>query len=432
MRETKKALMLAVCLSCGMVVTGLAADDSTPVNPSASAPAMTFMDSKRSIFIGKDQGYTNKGWTSNILAIGYGGYGSQDKLAADTVILGNASGGNARGATVVGQRAGTTGENSTIIGSNASASMYSTKTTGAVAVGSYSKAYATESQALGYFSEVDAKNDRGVALGARSKSTVQAGEKGYLIKDSDGNAAAWVSKMGAVAVGSKDYGNRQITNVAAGTRDDDAVNVAQLKRVREDATYTGGVGTTVTDDHAVNVNVGEGLHVEDNALVADVKTRDIDAIKQSISSSSGAIQHIDTDIKRIDSNINRLDTNINRVGAMSAALAGLHPVISDDGTKWNVAIAGGAYKGEKAMALGAFFTPNKTAQFSVGSTVGQNSTMFNVGASFKVGPAGEKVNSLDNGAIRALTQEVESLKAQHEADADRIAVLEAKVNALAK
>ena len=132
--------------------------------------------------------------------------------------------------------------------------------------------------------------------------------------------------MGAVAVGSKDYGNRQITNVAAGTRDDDAVNVAQLKRVREDATYTGGVGTTVTDDHAVNVNVGEGLHVEDNALVADVKTRDIDAIKQSISSSSGAIQHIDTDIKRIDSNINRLDTNINRVGAMSAALAGLHPV----------------------------------------------------------------------------------------------------------
>ena len=53
MRETKKALMLAVCLSCGMVATGLAADDSTPVNPSASAPAMTFMDSYHIIFIGK-------------------------------------------------------------------------------------------------------------------------------------------------------------------------------------------------------------------------------------------------------------------------------------------------------------------------------------------------------------------------------------------
>ena len=310
--------------------------------------------------------------------------------------------------------------------------MYTTKTTGAVALGSYSKAFGTESEALGYFSEVDAKNERGVALGARSKSIVQAGEKGYLIKDSDGNAPAWVSKMGAVAVGSKDYGNRQITNVAAGTRDDDAANVAQLKRIQEYATYTGGVGTTVTDEHAVNVNVGDGLHVENNALVADVKTTDIDAIKQSISSSSGAIQHIDSNIQRIDSNINRLDTNINRVGAMSAALSGLHPILSDDGTKWNVAVAGGSYKGEKAMALGAFYTPNKTTQFSVGSTVGQDSTMFNVGASFKVGSASESVKPQDSSELRALAKEVETLKAEHEADVNRIAALEAKVNALSK
>ena len=431
MRVIKKSLVLAVCLGCGMVATGFAAD-STPVNPSTSAPAMTFVDSKRAIFIGKDQGYTNKGWVGEVLAIGYGGFGKQDSLAGETVILGNASGCNARGATVVGQRAGTNGENSTVIGSNASASMYTTKTTGAVALGSYSKAFATESEALGYFSEVDAKNERGVALGARSKSTVQAGEKGYLIKDSDGNAPAWVSKMGAIAIGSKDYGNRQITNVAAGTRDDDAANVAQLKRIQEYATYTGGVGTTVTDEHAVNVNVGDGLHVENNALVADVKTTDIDAIKQSISSSSGAIQHIDSNIQRIDSNINRLDTNINRVGAMSAALSGLHPVLSDDGTKWNVAVAGGSYKGEKAMALGAFYTPNKTTQFSVGSTVGQDSTMFNVGASFKVGSASESVKPQDSSELRALAKEVETLKAEHEADVNRIAALEAKVNALSK
>ena len=95
-------------------------------------------------------------------------------------------------------------------------------------------------------------------------------------------------------------------------------------------------------------------------MVADVKTTDIDAIKQSISSSSGAIQHIDSNIQRIDSNINRLDTQLLIViGAMSAALSGLHPILSDDGTKWNVAVAGGSYKGEKAMALGAFYTPNK-------------------------------------------------------------------------
>ena len=40
---------------------------------------------------------------------------------------------------------------------------------------------------------------------------------------------------------------------------DDVRQVAQLKRIQEYATYTGGVGTTVTDEHAVNVNVGDGL-----------------------------------------------------------------------------------------------------------------------------------------------------------------------------
>lgn len=430
MRVSRKALVLVVCLGCGMMATGLAAD-STAVNPSADAPAVTFVVGKKAVFIGKDQGYTNKGWVGEVLAIGYGGFGKQDALAGETVVVGNASASNARGATVVGQRAGTTGENSTVIGSNASASMYSTKTTGAVALGSYSEAYATESTALGYFSKVDPKIDNAVALGARSHAIVGAGEKGHLIEDSDGNSNNWVSKMGAVAVGSKSYGNRQITNLTAGTRDDDAVNVAQLKRVRDYATYTGGVGTAIGDDHAVNVNVGDGLHVADNKLVADVKAADVDALKQSISSSTGAIERLDSNINRLDSNINRLDTNINRAGAMSAALAGLHPVQSDDGTKWNLAVAGGSYKGEKAMALGAFFTPNKNAQFSVGSTVGQNSTMFNVGASFKVGPASEKITSQDTNAIHVLSKEVETLKAQHEADVNRIAALEAKVNALA-
>lgn len=85
-------------------------------------------------------------------------------------------------AQLLGQRAGTTGENSTVIGSNASASMYSTKTTGAVAVGSYSKAYATESQALGYFSEVDAKNDRGVALGHALNQLYRLERKAILLK----------------------------------------------------------------------------------------------------------------------------------------------------------------------------------------------------------------------------------------------------------
>lgn len=370
---SKKILALTLCLSCGLAASAAAADNII-VNDKNSPAAVTFVDGKRGIFIGKDQGYTTKSWVGEVLAIGYGGYGKQDAIAGETVILGNASGGNARGATVVGQRAGTNGENTTVIGSSASANSYSTSTTGSVALGSYSDVRASEAEALGYFSKVDFKVDRGVALGARSKATVKAGEKGYLYKESDGNDTAWVSKMGAVAVGSEDDGNRQITNVAAGTKDDDAVNVAQLKRIEE--------------------------------------------------SSTG-------NMAQLDSRVSSLNSDVKRVGAMSAALAGLNPIASNDGTKWNVAVAGGSYKGEKAMALGAFYTPNRNSQFSVGSTVGQNSTMFNVGASFKVGPASAQPTSVNQGAIKSLTREVESLKAQHESDQARIAALEAKVNALA-
>lgn len=71
MRVSKKALVLAACLGCGVMTTSLAAD-STAVNPSTDAPTVTFVAGKKAIFIGKDQGYTNKGWVGEVLAIGYG------------------------------------------------------------------------------------------------------------------------------------------------------------------------------------------------------------------------------------------------------------------------------------------------------------------------------------------------------------------------
>lgn len=86
----------------------------------------------------------------------------------------------------------------------------------------------------------------GVAIGDGSISTVDKGQKGYYIKhdqrieENEGlpfqqNSSAWISRAGAVSVGdttNKDQSKwitRQITGVAAGTNDTDAVNVAQLK-----------------------------------------------------------------------------------------------------------------------------------------------------------------------------------------------------------
>ena len=75
--------------------------------------------------------------------------------------------------------------------------------------------------------------DGGVALGAGSVASVDKEVVGYDPSGTDRNgdtSGIWKSKAAAVSVGNRDL-TRQITNVAAGTQDTDAVNVAQLKAV---------------------------------------------------------------------------------------------------------------------------------------------------------------------------------------------------------
>jgi len=90
---------------------------------------------------------------------------------------------------------------------------------------------------LGY--NTDVTKSGGVALGAEAVASTAAGKAGYdpvTKENSTDTSAAWKSTLAAVSVGdSTDSANiktRQITNVAAGTEDTDAVNVAQLKKVQ--------------------------------------------------------------------------------------------------------------------------------------------------------------------------------------------------------
>ncbi len=95
----------------------------------------------------------------------------------------------------------------------------------------------------------------GVALGSGSVASTAAGVLGY---GADGKTdATWQATKGAVSVGGNGV-TRQITNVAAGTADTDAVNVAQLKKVNEEALKH----STVTDD-GVNITVtDEGFNAD--------------------------------------------------------------------------------------------------------------------------------------------------------------------------
>lgn len=138
------------------------------------------------------------------------------------------------GATAIGNAAAASGIYSTAIGTSSKA-----KGTYSIASGVSAEAKGNQSVALGLSSGADV--DNGVALGAYSKATVdKATTAGYdpSGKNSTSTDAVWKATHAAVSVGSSDSSkkvlvSRQINNVAAGTADADAVNVAQLKALKE-------------------------------------------------------------------------------------------------------------------------------------------------------------------------------------------------------
>lgn len=131
------------------------------------------------------------------------------------------------GATAIGNAAAASGIYSTAIGTSSKANgAYS------IASGVSAEAKGSQSVALGLSSGADV--DNGVALGAYSKATVNKGEAGYDPSGKNLTDAVWKATHAAVSVGNSSADpsklvTRQINNVAAGTADADAVNVAQLK-----------------------------------------------------------------------------------------------------------------------------------------------------------------------------------------------------------
>lgn len=224
------------------------------------------------------------------------------------------------------------GDNRTVTGANH-----------AVIIGSSDNGTTTavhDAVALGH--NTDVSTEGGVALGSGSEATVAEGAVGYDIltnAPSTDTSATWKSTASAVSVGDVANGvTRQITSVAAGTNDTDAVNVAQLKRLHD----------------MISVNAYNTVNVQG-------------------------------DVTNLKKDVSRLDKRVNKAVAGSAALAALHPLDFDPDAKWDFAAGYGHYHNGNAAALGAFYRPNEDVQLSVGSTIGNGETVVNAGLSVKVG-----------------------------------------------
>ena len=91
----------------------------------------------------------------------------------------------------------------------------------------------------------------------------------------------------------------------------------------------------------------------------------------------------------LNSRINQVESDANKGIAKASALAALHPLDYDPDNKFDIAAAGGFYKGENAFALGAFYRPNRNVMLSMGTTLTSGDNAYNVGVTFKIGKSGK-------------------------------------------
>ncbi|MDU5943638.1 MAG: YadA-like family protein [Negativicoccus succinicivorans] len=289
-----------------------------------------------------------------------------------TVGIDNRIGSEAREGVAIGNHLGINGYQTVAIGFGSEANAES-----AISIGNGSYANAKNSVAIGGPLVTEGRPpategalatvENGVALGAGSVADREAGMAGYL---SNGKTTAeWQSTLGSVSVGvvSDEFSaTRQITGVAAGTENTDAVNVAQLK--------------------ALESTVNDGMTGLDTRITTNTEK-----------------------ITELGGRIGTLDGRVNRVGAGAAALAALHPLDFDPENKWDFAAGYGNYSGANAVAIGAFYRPNENQMFSIGGSFGGGENMVNAGISVKVGEG----TGISTSKV-AMAREISDLKSKNE------------------
>ena len=314
--------------------------------------------------------------STNNLSIGVGNTG--DKVKNTTVIGTENNITNSTGTLVLGDKRTVTNANHAVVmGSSDNGTTMNVD----------------DAVAVGHNTDVSVAG--GAAIASEAKAGVDKGEVGYDPSKKAASTetnATWKSTRAAVSVGDVDNGvTRQITSVAAGSKDTDAVNVAQLKQLQNQVNSVGS--TTVSAGNHIKVDATTNGNVKDYkvSLADDItnqinnNTTNITNIQGDVSNIKQDVTNIQNNITNIGQNISRFDRKINRGVAGAAALAALHPLDFDPDAKWDFAAGYGHFHDGNAAALGAFYRPNEDVQLSIGSTLGNGETVVNAGLSVKVG-----------------------------------------------
>ena len=322
------------------------------------------------------------------------GYGAKAD-GANASALGNQANATGLATTAVGVSTQATGAYSVAVGSNAKATGV-----GAVGIGLASTAGTGATKnftvSVGAYSGADVEN--GVALGSYSKATVNKEAVGYdpsTQAATTETSAAWKASHAAVSVGDVDNNiTRQITSVAAGTKDTDAVNVAQLKSLdgkveknkTDIATNKADIATNKTNIATNTGNIATNTaNIAANTGKITANTANIEANTANIQTNANNIAAINTQLATNNDSINELRGNVNLLnkdlrGGVASAIAHASVPQSTKAGAIGVGVGTGFYGGQSAVSLGVSgVTPNENWVFK--ASVSTNSRgNYGVGA----------------------------------------------------
>ena len=207
------------------------------------------------------------------------------------------------------------------------------------------------------------------------------------IKTNFQGASTWESSLGGVSVGNAELGlTRQINNVAAGTLDTDAVNVAQLKRVL---------------NTSINNTMGDIMN-QTNTLVNGVRQE---------------VQALRSESREGD--------------AMNAALAALKPVAYKSTEPTQIMAGVGHNSGKTGFALGVAHYTDEGTMFNAGIAFAGKQRSYNGGVTFRIGHGSDDVPQYAPPAtVQVLSEELALEKSNNALQERRMQEQEAKLNRL--
>lgn len=219
--------------------------------------------------------------------------------------------------------------------------------------------------------------------------------------------------------------NEEITKIKDGNQEFQEGIAGQLRQAKaETDTRVNGIDEKVKTisgkaDSAAN-KVGDlEAKLQDYAQVKE-KANKVEALDHKIDNTKtdleATIKNVDEKVTKLGNpearikevektfgdKLARMEGYTNKGLAKVTALSGLHPLGYDAASKWNISVATGHYKSENAIAMGAFFRPNRHVLLSFAGTVSGGDDAYTFGASIRVGRSGHKeMSGASEGMISA-------------------------------